>query len=144
MSPDALLTAACPHRALACVNTVASPTLPSTDPSDDASSYERKQRRSHLCCPHERAAATGPHSTSGGRLSPSSIPVAALTTLQAGTFASPPRGNTADANKRKRSEHCYVIKTWTFRMDSMTWVVDGMMDSTELWADDSYKGLPRL
>ncbi|KAF8701803.1 hypothetical protein HU200_033121 [Digitaria exilis] len=50
----------------------------------------------------------------------------------------------AGASKCKHSEDCYVIKTWTLRMDSMTWVVDGMMDSTELWAHDSYKGLPRL
>ncbi|TVU01044.1 hypothetical protein EJB05_53525, partial [Eragrostis curvula] len=29
-------------------------------------------------------------------------------------------------------------------MDSMTWVIDGMMDATELWALDAYKGLPRV
>nr|CAB3483945.1 unnamed protein product [Digitaria exilis] len=48
----------------------------------------------------------------------------------------------AGASECKHSKHCYVVKTWTLTMDSMTWVLDGMMDSTELWTHDSYKSLP--
>ncbi|TVU02294.1 hypothetical protein EJB05_52203, partial [Eragrostis curvula] len=44
----------------------------------------------------------------------------------------------------KRSDHAYIIKTWTLRVDTMTWVADGIMDATELWALDAYKSLPRV
>ncbi|GJN07342.1 hypothetical protein PR202_ga25166 [Eleusine coracana subsp. coracana] len=44
------------------------------------------------------------------------------------------------ATECKHSKNCYLIKTWTLRMDSMTWVVD----ATELWALDAYKSLPRV
>ncbi|TVU26629.1 hypothetical protein EJB05_29183, partial [Eragrostis curvula] len=43
-----------------------------------------------------------------------------------------------------RSLHAYTINTWSLRMDDMTWVMDGMLDSTELWALNAYKGLPRV
>ncbi|TVU01043.1 hypothetical protein EJB05_53524, partial [Eragrostis curvula] len=46
--------------------------------------------------------------------------------------------------KCQHSQHAYLIKTWTLRMDSMTWVIDGMMDATELWALNAYKSLPRI
>ncbi|TVU02296.1 hypothetical protein EJB05_52205, partial [Eragrostis curvula] len=46
--------------------------------------------------------------------------------------------------KCQHSQHAYLIKTWTLRMDSMTWVMDGMLDATELWALDAYKSLPRI
>ncbi|TVU01042.1 hypothetical protein EJB05_53523, partial [Eragrostis curvula] len=46
--------------------------------------------------------------------------------------------------KCKHSQDAYLIKTWTLRMDSMTWVLDGMMDATELWALDAYQSLPRV
>nr|CAB3467569.1 unnamed protein product [Digitaria exilis] len=48
------------------------------------------------------------------------------------------------ASECKHSKNCYAIKTWTLRMDSMTWVLDGMMDCTELWVLDAYKSLPRV
>ncbi|TVU03785.1 hypothetical protein EJB05_50662, partial [Eragrostis curvula] len=50
----------------------------------------------------------------------------------------------AGGSKCQHSHKAYLIKTWTLSMDSMTWVVDGMMDATELWALDSYKILPRV
>ncbi|KAL6653273.1 hypothetical protein ACP70R_008851 [Stipagrostis hirtigluma subsp. patula] len=40
--------------------------------------------------------------------------------------------------------HAYTIKTWMLRMDDMVWVMDGMVDATELWALDAYEGLPRV
>ncbi|KAL6658424.1 hypothetical protein ACP70R_004010 [Stipagrostis hirtigluma subsp. patula] len=43
-----------------------------------------------------------------------------------------------------RSHHAYIVKTWTLRMDDMVWVMDGMVDATELWALDAYEGLPRV
>ncbi|TVU03787.1 hypothetical protein EJB05_50664, partial [Eragrostis curvula] len=46
--------------------------------------------------------------------------------------------------KCQHSQHAYLIKTWTLRMDSMTWVIDGMMDATGLWALNAYKSLPRI
>nr|CAB3482783.1 unnamed protein product [Digitaria exilis] len=48
------------------------------------------------------------------------------------------------ASECEHSKHCYVIKTWTLRMDSMTWVLDGMIDCTELWALDAFKSLPHV
>jgi hypothetical protein len=44
----------------------------------------------------------------------------------------------------ERSRHAYTIHTWTMRMGNgdMEWVKDGMVDATELWALDAYKGLP--
>ncbi|TVU02295.1 hypothetical protein EJB05_52204, partial [Eragrostis curvula] len=50
----------------------------------------------------------------------------------------------AGGGKCENSDHAYHIKTWTLRMDSMTWVLDGMMDATELWGLDAYKCLPRV
>ncbi|KAL6658422.1 hypothetical protein ACP70R_004008 [Stipagrostis hirtigluma subsp. patula] len=44
----------------------------------------------------------------------------------------------------RRSSHAYVVHAWTLKMDDMTWVMDGMIDATELWALDEYKGLPRV
>ncbi|CAL5091828.1 unnamed protein product [Urochloa decumbens] len=41
--------------------------------------------------------------------------------------------------------HAYIIHTWTMRIsneDVVDWVQDGMVDATELWALDAYKGLP--
>ncbi|CAL5091832.1 unnamed protein product [Urochloa decumbens] len=41
--------------------------------------------------------------------------------------------------------HAYIIDTWTMRIsneDVVDWVQDGMVDATELWALDAYKGLP--
>ncbi|TVU01038.1 hypothetical protein EJB05_53519, partial [Eragrostis curvula] len=46
--------------------------------------------------------------------------------------------------KCKHSQHAYLIKTWTLGMDSMTWMLGGMMDATELWALDAYQSLPRV
>ncbi|XP_034569733.1 uncharacterized protein [Setaria viridis] len=44
----------------------------------------------------------------------------------------------------QRSHGVYVVNTWTLRMSDMEWVKDGMVDATELWALDAYKGLPRI
>ncbi|TVU01041.1 hypothetical protein EJB05_53522, partial [Eragrostis curvula] len=52
-------------------------------------------------------------------------------------------GGEGDGNC-KHSDHAYIIKTWTLRVDTMTWVADGIMDATELWALDAYKSLPRV
>ncbi|CAL4994955.1 unnamed protein product [Urochloa decumbens] len=41
-----------------------------------------------------------------------------------------------------RSHYAYTINTWTLSMENMEWVKDGMVDATELWALDAYKGLP--
>ncbi|TVU26627.1 hypothetical protein EJB05_29181, partial [Eragrostis curvula] len=48
------------------------------------------------------------------------------------------------ATKCHRSLDAYTINTWSLRMDDMTWVMDGMLDSTEIWALDAYKGLPKV
>ncbi|KAF8711092.1 hypothetical protein HU200_029098 [Digitaria exilis] len=45
---------------------------------------------------------------------------------------------------RRRADGAYVINTWTLRMSDMEWVRDAMVDATELWALDAYKGLPRV
>ncbi|TVU01040.1 hypothetical protein EJB05_53521, partial [Eragrostis curvula] len=50
----------------------------------------------------------------------------------------------AGGGECENSDHAYLIKTWTLKMDSMTWVLDGMMDATELWGLDAYKSLPRV
>ncbi|CAL5077899.1 unnamed protein product [Urochloa decumbens] len=45
----------------------------------------------------------------------------------------------------KHSRHAYIIRTWTMRISNrgvVDWVQDGMVDATELWALDAYKGLP--
>jgi hypothetical protein len=42
------------------------------------------------------------------------------------------------------SHSAYVVNIWTLRMSSMEWVKDSMVDATELWALDAYKGLPRI
>ncbi|CAN6374383.1 unnamed protein product [Urochloa humidicola] len=43
------------------------------------------------------------------------------------------------------SNNAYTVRSWTLRMDDgMSWVMDGMVDSTELWSLDAYKGLPRI
>ncbi|KAJ1256507.1 hypothetical protein BS78_K012200 [Paspalum vaginatum] len=34
----------------------------------------------------------------------------------------------------QHSRHAYTINTWTLRMDDMVWVMDAMVDATELWA----------
>ncbi|KAF8711118.1 hypothetical protein HU200_029124 [Digitaria exilis] len=44
----------------------------------------------------------------------------------------------------RRSHHAYIIKTWTLRMDDMVWVMDGLVDATQLWALDAYKCLPQV
>ncbi|KAJ1262069.1 hypothetical protein BS78_09G079100 [Paspalum vaginatum] len=44
----------------------------------------------------------------------------------------------------QRSRHAYTINTWTLRMEDMVWVMDGMVDATELWDLDAYKGIPRI
>jgi hypothetical protein len=45
----------------------------------------------------------------------------------------------------EHSRHAYTINTWTMRIGNgdMEWVKDGMVDATELWALEAYKGLPR-
>ncbi|CAL4989299.1 unnamed protein product [Urochloa decumbens] len=51
----------------------------------------------------------------------------------------------AGASYCRHSNNAYTIQSWTLRMDdSMSWVMDGMVDSTELWSLDAYKGLPRI
>ncbi|CAL5091829.1 unnamed protein product [Urochloa decumbens] len=44
----------------------------------------------------------------------------------------------------KHSLHAYIIHTWTMRVSNgdAGWVKDGMVDATELWTLDAYKGLP--
>ncbi|CAN6362421.1 unnamed protein product [Urochloa humidicola] len=42
------------------------------------------------------------------------------------------------------SFNAYTVRCWTLRMDDMSWVMDGMVDSSELWSLDAYKGLPRI
>ncbi|KAJ1256510.1 hypothetical protein BS78_K012500 [Paspalum vaginatum] len=44
----------------------------------------------------------------------------------------------------QRSRHAYTISTWTLRMKDMVWVMDALVDATELWALDAYKGIPRV
>ncbi|CAN6380748.1 unnamed protein product [Urochloa humidicola] len=44
----------------------------------------------------------------------------------------------------RHSSNAYTIRTWTLRMHDMAWVMDGMVDATELWALDAYKALPRV
>ncbi|TVU00903.1 hypothetical protein EJB05_53634, partial [Eragrostis curvula] len=48
------------------------------------------------------------------------------------------------ATKCRRSRHAYTVKTWMLRMDDMVWVIDALVDSTEIWALDAYKDLPRV
>ncbi|CAO2152996.1 unnamed protein product [Urochloa humidicola] len=51
----------------------------------------------------------------------------------------------AGASKCKQSHNAYTINIWTLRMeDDMQWVMDGMVDATELWALEAYMGLPRV
>ncbi|KXG20480.1 hypothetical protein SORBI_3010G206700 [Sorghum bicolor] len=38
----------------------------------------------------------------------------------------------------------YAVRTWTLRMDDMTWAMDARLDATQLWSLDGYKGLPRV
>ncbi|CAL4995195.1 unnamed protein product [Urochloa decumbens] len=40
------------------------------------------------------------------------------------------------------SQHAYTVHTWTLNIDDMTWVMDGILDSAELWALKGYKGVP--
>jgi hypothetical protein len=49
----------------------------------------------------------------------------------------------AGASSCERSCHAYTIETWTMRIgnDDMEWVKDGIVDASELWALDTYKGL---
>ncbi|KAL6598041.1 hypothetical protein ACP70R_046462 [Stipagrostis hirtigluma subsp. patula] len=49
----------------------------------------------------------------------------------------------AGATHCRSSRHAYTITTWTLRMDDMAWVMDGMVDATELWRLDAYAGVPR-
>lgn len=53
-------------------------------------------------------------------------------------------------SKCHNSLHAFTIHTWTMRMDgggdgtAAGWVMDGVMDSTELWALEAFQGLPRV
>ncbi|CAO2143443.1 unnamed protein product [Urochloa humidicola] len=44
----------------------------------------------------------------------------------------------------QHSNNAYTIKTWTLKMDDVAWVMDGMVDATELWRLDAYNCLPRV
>ncbi|KAF8659099.1 hypothetical protein HU200_058745 [Digitaria exilis] len=70
------------------------------------------------------------------------IPVAPIT-IRAGTYVCVTSGSNA-VKFVNRFARCCCGGAGASKMDSMTWVVDGMVDSTELWAHDSYNGLPRL
>ncbi|TVU00907.1 hypothetical protein EJB05_53638, partial [Eragrostis curvula] len=48
------------------------------------------------------------------------------------------------ATRCDRSRHAYTIHTWILRIQDMAWEMDGMVDSTEIWALDAYKGIPRV
>nr|CAB3489270.1 unnamed protein product [Digitaria exilis] len=50
----------------------------------------------------------------------------------------------AGVSSCQHSKSAYTIQTWTLRMDDMEWVMDAMVDATELWALESYNGLPRV
>ncbi|CAL4994952.1 unnamed protein product [Urochloa decumbens] len=50
----------------------------------------------------------------------------------------------AGASKCESSHNAYTIQTWTLRIADMEWVMDGMVDATELWVLESYNGLPRV
>ncbi|RCV37306.1 hypothetical protein SETIT_8G052100v2 [Setaria italica] len=50
----------------------------------------------------------------------------------------------AGTSKCEHSNHAYTIHTYTLRTEGMEWVMDGMVDATELWALEAYKGLPRV
>ncbi|KAL6626945.1 hypothetical protein ACP70R_030671 [Stipagrostis hirtigluma subsp. patula] len=50
----------------------------------------------------------------------------------------------AGASDCRHSHRAYTINTWTLTVDDMAWVMDGMVDATELWALDAYEGLPRV
>ncbi|TVT99929.1 hypothetical protein EJB05_54670, partial [Eragrostis curvula] len=49
----------------------------------------------------------------------------------------------AGASYCKHSRSAYTIHTWILMTNDMTWVMDGIVDATELWALDGYKGIPR-
>uniref|UniRef100_A0A0D9XPN1 DUF1618 domain-containing protein n=1 Tax=Leersia perrieri TaxID=77586 RepID=A0A0D9XPN1_9ORYZ len=40
------------------------------------------------------------------------------------------------------SSTAFIINTWTLRMDDLTWVMDAIVDATELWSLNAYAGLP--
>lgn len=44
----------------------------------------------------------------------------------------------------QHSYRAYTIVTWTLNMDNMTWVMDGMVDSTDLWSVLDGGGVPRV
>uniref|UniRef100_A0A0D9XPM9 DUF1618 domain-containing protein n=1 Tax=Leersia perrieri TaxID=77586 RepID=A0A0D9XPM9_9ORYZ len=46
------------------------------------------------------------------------------------------------ATNCSQSTETFVINSWTLVMDDMTWVMDAMVDATELWSLDAYAGLP--
>ncbi|CAO2147935.1 unnamed protein product [Urochloa humidicola] len=52
--------------------------------------------------------------------------------------------DSSGATHCRHSSNAYIIKTWTLKMDDMKWVMDGMVDATELWALDAYKRLPHV
>ncbi|CAL4995215.1 unnamed protein product [Urochloa decumbens] len=41
------------------------------------------------------------------------------------------------------SQNACTVRTWTLRMDDMTWLMDGVLDATQLWALYGYRGIPR-
>ncbi|BAT12900.1 Os11g0174700 [Oryza sativa Japonica Group] len=44
------------------------------------------------------------------------------------------------------ARNAFVISSWTLKMNDMRWVMDAMVDATELWSLDAYTGhgLPRV
>ncbi|KAL6870876.1 hypothetical protein ACP4OV_014724 [Aristida adscensionis] len=49
----------------------------------------------------------------------------------------------AGATHCRSSRHAYTITTWTLRMADMAWVMDAMVDATELWRLDAHASVPR-
>ncbi|TVU26174.1 hypothetical protein EJB05_28710, partial [Eragrostis curvula] len=53
-------------------------------------------------------------------------------------------GRASDANCAHSRQAC-TVRTWTLRMDDMVWVMDGMIDATQLWPLHGYNGvIPRV
>ncbi|CAL4995204.1 unnamed protein product [Urochloa decumbens] len=50
----------------------------------------------------------------------------------------------AGASYCQHSHHAYTVHTWTLTVDHMAWVMDGSINTTELWSLDGYEGLPRI
>uniref|UniRef100_A0A0D9XPK3 DUF1618 domain-containing protein n=1 Tax=Leersia perrieri TaxID=77586 RepID=A0A0D9XPK3_9ORYZ len=51
-------------------------------------------------------------------------------------------GSCVTTSCKNSTSTAFVINTWTLRMSDMTWVMDDIVDATELWSLNAYAGLP--